>query len=53
MPCADVSQKVREIELAHGGFGFFTPSSTYHIFMPGLTGGKMSSQYPRKHYRIF
>ena len=46
MACADVSRKVREIELAHGGFGFFTPSSTYHIFMPGLTGGKMSSSIP-------
>ena len=44
--CLDVSRKVREIELAHGGFGFYTPSSTYHIFMPGLTGGKMSSSIP-------
>jgi len=46
LPCADVSQKVRAIEIAHGGFGFFIPSSTYHIFMPGLTGGKMSSSIP-------
>jgi tryptophanyl-tRNA synthetase len=46
LSCADVGQKVRTIELAHGGFGFFTPSSTYHIFMPGLTGGKMSSSIP-------
>ncbi len=44
--CADVSAKVRAIERAFGGFGFFTPSSTYHIFMPGLTGGKMSSSIP-------
>jgi tryptophanyl-tRNA synthetase len=44
--CADVKAKVREIERAHGGFAFFTPSSTYHIFMPGLTGGKMSSSIP-------
>ena len=44
--CADVSAKVREIERAHGGFGFYIPSSTYHIFMPGLTGGKMSSSIP-------
>ncbi len=44
--CADVSQKVREIERANGGFAFYTPSSTYHIFMPGLTGGKMSSSIP-------
>jgi tryptophanyl-tRNA synthetase len=46
MTCAEVSQKVRTIELAHGGFGFFIPSSTYHIFMPGLNGGKMSSSIP-------
>ena len=44
--CADVSAKVRAIEKANGGFGFYTPSSTYHIFMPGLTGGKMSSSIP-------
>jgi len=44
--CAEVSAKVRDIERAHGGYGFFTPSSTYHIFMPGLTGGKMSSSIP-------
>jgi tryptophanyl-tRNA synthetase len=44
--CADVAARVREIERAHGGFGFFTPSSTYHIFMPGLIGGKMSSSNP-------
>jgi tryptophanyl-tRNA synthetase len=45
-PCADVKGKVREIERACGGFAFYTPSSTYHIFMPGLTGGKMSSSIP-------
>jgi tryptophanyl-tRNA synthetase len=44
--CADVSSRVREIELACGGYGFYTPSSTYHIFLPGLTGGKMSSSIP-------
>jgi tryptophanyl-tRNA synthetase len=51
--CADVSQKVREIELTHGGFGFFTPSSTYHIFMPGLNGGKMSSSIPESTIGFF
>ncbi|MGD0080095.1 MAG: tryptophan--tRNA ligase [Methanoregula sp.] len=44
--CADVSAKVRQIERECGGFAFYTPSSTYHIFMPGLTGGKMSSSIP-------
>jgi len=44
--CADVSTKVRDIERACGGYAFYTPSSTYHIFLPGLTGGKMSSSIP-------
>jgi tryptophanyl-tRNA synthetase len=44
--CAEVSEVVRKIELASGGFGFFTPSSTYHVFIPGLQGGKMSSSVP-------
>jgi tryptophanyl-tRNA synthetase len=44
--CTDASSRVREIERACGGYGFFTPSSTYHIFLPGLTGGKMSSSIP-------
>jgi tryptophanyl-tRNA synthetase len=28
-------------------FGFITPSSTYHRFITGLTGGKMSSSKPK------
>jgi len=44
--CSDVSATVRHIEIAHGGYGFFTPSSTYHRFIPGLQGGKMSSSVP-------
>jgi len=44
--CSDVSGIAREIEISHGGFGFFTPSSTYHRFIPGLQGGKMSSSIP-------
>jgi tryptophanyl-tRNA synthetase len=34
------------IELRHGGYGYFPPASTYHRFMSGLTGGKMSSSEP-------
>jgi tryptophanyl-tRNA synthetase len=45
-PLRDVEERVREIEREHGGYGFFIPSSTYHIFMPGLQGGKMSSSVP-------
>jgi tryptophanyl-tRNA synthetase len=44
--CVEVSAKVREIERACGGYAFYAPSSTYHIFLPGLTGGKMSSSAP-------
>jgi tryptophanyl-tRNA synthetase len=42
----EVEERAREIEREHGGYGFFIPSSTYHIFMPGLQGGKMSSSVP-------
>jgi len=41
-----VQDVVREVEICHGGTGFYTPSSTYHTFMPGLQGGKMSSSVP-------
>ncbi len=44
--CAEVSAEARNIEIAHGGYGFYTPSSTYHRFIPGLQGGKMSSSIP-------
>jgi len=44
--CAEVSDEARKIEIAHGGYGFYTPSSTYHRFIPGLQGGKMSSSVP-------
>jgi tryptophanyl-tRNA synthetase len=45
-PLREVEERVRGIEREHGGYGFFIPSSTYHIFMPGLQGGKMSSSVP-------
>jgi tryptophanyl-tRNA synthetase len=41
-----IQDVVREVEICHGGSGFYTPSSTYHTFMPGLQGGKMSSSVP-------
>jgi tryptophanyl-tRNA synthetase len=37
---------VREIELSMGGYAFMPPASTYHKFMTGLQGGKMSSSIP-------
>jgi tryptophanyl-tRNA synthetase len=42
----------REVELAHGGYGFRAPSSIYHRFMTGLTGGKMSSSIPASHISL-
>ncbi len=33
-------------ETLFGGYGFFAPSSTYHRFMTGLNGEKMSSSKP-------
>jgi len=42
----------REVELDHGGYGFLSPSSVYHRFMTGLTGGKMSSSVPASHISL-
>ncbi|MFW6449065.1 MAG: tryptophan--tRNA ligase [Halobacteriota archaeon] len=49
---AAASELAREVELAHGGFGFEPPSSIYHQFMTGLTGGKMSSSVPASHISL-
>jgi tryptophanyl-tRNA synthetase len=35
-----------KVENEFNGYGFISPSSTYHRFMTGLTGGKMSSSEP-------
>jgi len=42
----------RDVEVAHGGYGFLPPSSMYHRFMTGLTGGKMSSSVPASHISL-
>ena len=42
----------REIEVENGGYGFLPPSSIYHRFMTGLTGGKMSSSVPASHISL-
>ena len=42
----------RDVELDHGGYGFIPPSSIYHRFMTGLTGGKMSSSVPASHISL-
>lgn len=43
---------VREVELVHDGYGFLAPSSIYHRFMTGLTGGKMSSSISASHISL-
>jgi tryptophanyl-tRNA synthetase len=43
---AKVESIVREVELKYGGYAFMPPASTYHKFMTGLQGGKMSSSIP-------
>jgi len=37
---------VKEVEKSIGGYAFMPPASTYHKFMTGLQGGKMSSSIP-------
>ena len=49
---AAARELAREIELDHGGYGFIAPSSIYHRFMTGLTGGKMSSSVPASHISL-
>jgi tryptophanyl-tRNA synthetase len=49
---AAAEELAREIEIEHGGFGFLPPSSIYHRFMTGLTGGKMSSSIPASHISL-
>ncbi|MFB6110811.1 MAG: tryptophan--tRNA ligase, partial [Halodesulfurarchaeum sp.] len=48
----DAEELAREIEVQHGGYGFVQPSSIYHRFMTGLTGGKMSSSIPASHISL-
>jgi len=49
---ADAEALARAVELDHGGYGFLPPSSIYHRFMTGLTGGKMSSSVPASHISL-
>ena len=49
---AAAEELAREIEVDNGGYGFVPPSSIYHRFMTGLTGGKMSSSVPASHISL-
>ncbi|WP_202318918.1 tryptophan--tRNA ligase [Archaeoglobus neptunius] len=48
----EIEEFVREIEVKLGGFAFVPPSSTYHRFTTGLTGGKMSSSKPESYISL-
>ncbi len=48
----EAGELARELEIEHGGYGFVPPSSIYHRFMTGLTGGKMSSSIPASHISL-
>ena len=43
---------VRQVELEFGGYAFVPPASTYHRFMSGLQGGKMSSSIPESYIAL-
>lgn len=47
-----VESEVREVELKYGGYAFMPPASTYHKFMAGLEGGKMSSSIPESYVAL-
>ena len=49
---AEAKSLARDVEVDHGGYGFYPPSSIYHRFMTGLTGGKMSSSIPASHISL-
>jgi len=42
----NINIELAKIEPKKGGYGFFQPSATFHRFMTGLTGDKMSSSKP-------
>ncbi|NJD75550.1 MAG: tryptophan--tRNA ligase [Candidatus Methanoperedens sp.] len=48
----EVESIVRETELKYGGYAFIPPASTYHKFMTGLQGGKMSSSIPESYIAL-
>jgi tryptophanyl-tRNA synthetase len=51
-PLEEVLSIVREVELKYGGYAFMPPASTYHKFMTGLQGGKMSSSIPESYIAL-
>jgi len=41
-----IDETLAKTETKLGGYGFFSPGATFHRFMTGLTGDKMSSSKP-------
>ncbi|HUR68060.1 MAG TPA: tryptophan--tRNA ligase [Candidatus Thermoplasmatota archaeon] len=50
IPAVDAA--LAAVEMKKGQFGFLAPASTYHRFMGGLQGGKMSSSKPESHISL-
>ena len=48
----EIENEVRNVEIEIGGYAFIPPSSTYHKFTTGLTGGKMSSSKPESYISL-
>ncbi len=48
----EIEEEVRNVEIELGGYAFVPPSSTYHRFVTGLTGGKMSSSKPESYISL-
>jgi tryptophanyl-tRNA synthetase len=49
---AETDAALARMEMSLGLFGFLPPASTYHRFMGGLQGGKMSSSKPESHISL-
>jgi tryptophanyl-tRNA synthetase len=47
-----VDGSLAALEMKKGQFGFIAPASTYHRFMGGLQGGKMSSSKAESHIAL-
>uniref|UniRef100_A0A7J2TKL3 Tryptophan--tRNA ligase n=1 Tax=Archaeoglobus fulgidus TaxID=2234 RepID=A0A7J2TKL3_ARCFL len=48
----EIEDEIRKIEVELGGYAFIPPSSIYHKFTTGLTGGKMSSSKPESYISL-
>ena len=42
----EMEEELLPLDISFGGYGFYTPSSSYHRFVSGLSSQKMSSSVP-------